>query len=72
MDYGLKDTEYGFGIQPTYPVNRPWSWLKRIPIDHCLVSSRFVALNRETGPSVNSDHYPLLVELGLMPDAVKK
>lgn len=58
---GLQDTERDFGLQRSYPM-----LLQVIPIDHCLVSSHFVALDRHLGPNVGSDHYPLIVELALL------
>jgi endonuclease/exonuclease/phosphatase (EEP) superfamily protein YafD len=59
---GLRDSQLGFGVQPSWPVD---SLLFRIPIDHVLVSERFVVLNRELGPNTGSDHLPVIVELGL-------
>ena len=61
-DTGLKDSERGFGVQPTWPSHNP---LLRIPIDHCLVSSGIVVTHREVGPYTGSDHYPLIVDIAL-------
>ncbi len=57
---GLRDTRYGFGVEPT------WPWLPlplRIPIDHCLVTPHFGVVARRVGPDVGSDHRPIVVEL---------
>ncbi|MBI4243822.1 MAG: endonuclease/exonuclease/phosphatase family protein [Planctomycetes bacterium] len=59
---GLKDSRKGFGIQPTWPTFYP-PFL--IPLDHCLVSKGIVILNRQTGPYIGSDHYPILIEFTL-------
>lgn len=57
---GLRDTRYGYGVEPTWP----WFPLPlRIPIDHCLVSPHFGVVSRRVGPSVGSDHRPIVVEL---------
>lgn len=34
-----------------------------LPIDHFLITSELVILNRTIGPNVGSDHYPVLVDL---------
>lgn len=59
---GLRDSQKGFGIQPSFPVH---DWRRRIPIDHCLVSENFIVLNRKISGNVNSDHYPVIVDLAL-------
>lgn len=58
----LRDSQLGFGVQPTWPSYFPWM---QVPIDHVLVSPGFTVLDRRTGPDVNSDHLPVIVELGL-------
>lgn len=60
----LHDT--GFGLTPTWPVS-PW-WL-RIPLDHCLTSRHFAAVDHLIGPDIGSDHFPVLVTLALPPVA---
>ena len=57
---GLLDSSRGWGIQPTWPTHNPLFW---IPIDHCLHSPDVFVVNREIGPEVGSDHYPLIVDL---------
>lgn len=58
----LRDSRVGFGVQPTWPVGVPFV---RIPIDHCLVSDQVVVHRRWIGPSVGSDHAPLMVECSI-------
>lgn len=65
---GLRDSQEGFGLQPSWPRRTPIlpvELLPLIPIDHVLVSEKFVVLKRELGPDVGSDHLPIYVELGL-------
>lgn len=57
---GLKDSERGWGLQPTWPSH---NLLMRIPIDHCLISPGVAVTHREVGPYVGSDHYPLIVDV---------
>ncbi|NOY29791.1 MAG: hypothetical protein GXP28_06320 [Planctomycetes bacterium] len=56
---GLRNSQIGFGIQPT--------WLAALPIDHLLHSDDVAILDRRIGPDVGSDHRPLIVDF-----AVKK
>ncbi len=57
---GLRDTQLGRGVQPTWPDHLP---VLGIPIDHCLVSRDVdLGLRRVTGP-FGSDHRGLSVEL---------
>jgi endonuclease/exonuclease/phosphatase (EEP) superfamily protein YafD len=56
---GLRDSSRGWGVQPTWPVQNPLLW---IPIDHCLHSPEIQVVDRQTGPRVGSDHYPLIVD----------
>lgn len=56
---GLLDSSSGYGVQPSWP---NFSWLLRIPIDHCLHSSDIVIDQRKVGPDVGSDHYPIIVD----------
>ena len=59
---GLRDSREGFGLQPTWPVR---FLPARVPIDHCLVSSNVVVHDREIGPDIGSDHYPVVVDFSL-------
>lgn len=57
---GLKDSERGFGIQPTWSLH----WLVPLfPIDHLLHANKFVTIKRNLLKPVGSDHLPVLVEL---------
>jgi endonuclease/exonuclease/phosphatase (EEP) superfamily protein YafD len=57
---GLRDTRYGFGIQPSWPAWSPY----RIAIDHAFLSADLAVVNRRLGPSIGSDHLPLLLDVG--------
>lgn len=57
---GLCDTRAGFGYQGSYPAG---SVLRRIPIDHVLVSCDVGVRDRAIGPDVGSDHLPVIVDL---------
>lgn len=59
---GLHNSAHGFGLHPTWPTDRPYL---RVPIDHCLVSSKVRVQQHKTGPWIGSDHYPLIVDFAL-------
>jgi len=61
----LKNSMDGFGFQPSFPifVSR-FKMFPLVPIDHVLVSQKFQVLHRHIGPRLQSDHLPLIVELG--------
>jgi len=59
-DTGLRDSRRGFGVQPTWPAFNP---VLRVPIDHCLVSAKIVVRDRQVGPAVGSDHFPILIDV---------
>lgn len=59
---GLHDSSLGHGFQPTWPVHNV---LLRIPIDHCLYSDGIKIVDRQVGPDVGSDHYPLIVDFSV-------
>lgn len=56
----LRDSENGFGLQPTWS---PRGWVPFVPIDHFLTSLDVKTVNREVGPDVGSDHLPVFVKL---------
>jgi endonuclease/exonuclease/phosphatase (EEP) superfamily protein YafD len=58
----LADSARGFGYQPTWPT---MLLPMLIPLDHCLVSSELQIINRRRGVNVGSDHFPLVVEIGI-------
>jgi endonuclease/exonuclease/phosphatase (EEP) superfamily protein YafD len=59
---GLRDAARGFGLQPTWPAGFV---PLQIPIDHVLHSPNLGVGRFRTGPDVGSDHYGLIVDLGL-------
>ncbi|MGV3526424.1 MAG: endonuclease/exonuclease/phosphatase family protein [Candidatus Sericytochromatia bacterium] len=62
---GLHNCRLGFGVMPSWPAKLP-SWA-RIPIDQCLVSPALRVEQIRVGPSVGSDHLPLLITLSQPP-----
>lgn len=64
-DCNLKDSERGFGVQPSFPA--PWLPLMilppLLPIDHVLVSDKIFVKERKTLEHAGSDHFPLLVKV---------
>ncbi len=64
-DEGLRDSRDGFGLQPTWPTSLPK--FLQIPIDHALVGEKVRVLDREIGPSIGSDHLPVLLDLAWAP-----
>lgn len=59
-DGKFKDSEQGFGIQPSWPTMTP---LLLLPIDHLLIRGNIRVLNRfVTGP-IGSDHYPVCTDI---------
>ena len=57
---GTRDTRCGFGVSATFPARY---WPVMIPIDHCLVSQDIGVVDRRVGPSIGSDHLPIIVDL---------
>ncbi len=64
-DGELISTLDGWGNQGTWPMARSMPWL--LPIDHCLVSRKWVCIDRRIGQPTGSDHLPLLVSLAIPP-----
>ncbi len=61
----LRDTRAGFGYLPTFePPLLPGAWLD---LDHILVRGPFTVVQRALGPSLGSDHRPVLAELRTTP-----
>lgn len=58
-DSGLRDSRRGRGLQPSWPTGWPLFW---IPIDHVLFSEGIRIRHREIGPTIGSDHYPIIVD----------
>jgi endonuclease/exonuclease/phosphatase (EEP) superfamily protein YafD len=55
---GLRDSRYGFGRQASWPTD----FFYKIPIDHAFVSDDLAVVDRRLGPTLVSDHSPLIVE----------
>jgi endonuclease/exonuclease/phosphatase (EEP) superfamily protein YafD len=64
-DAALRNSQIGFGLQPSFPATS--SPLLRVPIDHLLSSDRLAVTDRQLGPALGSDHFPLVVDLQLAP-----
>lgn len=58
----LRDTSRGVGFQWSWPAS---FWPLAIPIDHALVSEDVRVLDRRMGPSIGSDHLPLVLDIVL-------
>lgn len=67
----LKDSNRGFGYQPTWPAQLPLlnkiseCPLFRIPLDHVLVSDTIQVRSVKLLPSIGSDHLAIEAELGV-------
>lgn len=61
---GLRDAFAGSWPVYSWPA---WSPLLRVPLDHCLVSDGLSVRGRSFGPSSGSDHFPLIINLALVP-----
>ena len=59
---GLKNSMKGFGFQPSWPAHIR---VLRIPIDHVLHSPEILIHHRSVGPSVGSDHFPVVVDFSI-------
>lgn len=61
---GLTNTTLGSGFSPTWM--RAWPPIA-VPIDHVLLSPDLALVSRTVGPSLGSDHSPVIVELAANP-----
>jgi endonuclease/exonuclease/phosphatase (EEP) superfamily protein YafD len=43
-----------------------WSRLFGVPLDHCLISSGLAVRGLHFGPSIGSDHFPLVVDVAIL------
>jgi endonuclease/exonuclease/phosphatase (EEP) superfamily protein YafD len=66
---GLRDSRKGFGLQKSWPTDRP---LLMIPIDHILVSPGVLVQSRRTGQFNGSDHYPVIMDFTLSKNKEKE
>lgn len=60
---GLLNSQGGFGLQPSFSAET--NLLLRVPIDHLLHSAELEVTDRQLGPALGSDHFPLVVDLQL-------
>lgn len=63
---GLLDPRVGRGLLNTYNAGNP---IFRFPLDHVFHSNHFKLFRLRRLPKVGSDHFPVLIELNLEPDA---
>ncbi len=66
---GLLDPRRGRGFFHTFDAR---SRLVRFPVDHVFASSRFTLVELTRLPAGGSDHFPVLVEFALEPDATER
>lgn len=59
---GLSDSAAGHGLAPSWPSQFPPLGIR---IDHCLVSRHWRSTDVRLGPSLGSDHLPLIADLEL-------
>ena len=60
---GLRNAAEGKGYIPTWPT---WFWPARIPIDHVLLKGPIAVTTVRRGPTVGSDHFPIIADLRLI------
>jgi endonuclease/exonuclease/phosphatase (EEP) superfamily protein YafD len=61
----LRNSQIGFGLQASFPADA--LFLLRVPIDHLLHSDELGIRDRHLGPTLGSDHFPLIVDLEYTP-----
>lgn len=59
----LLNSQSGFGLQPSFSAET--NLLLRVPIDHLIHSPALEVIDRQLGPALGSDHFPLVVDLQL-------
>lgn len=60
----LRNSQTGFGVQPSFAATS--NPLFRVPIDHLVHSDALLVRQRRLGPTLGSDHFPLIVDLELV------
>ncbi len=58
----LLNSQIGFGLQPSFSADT--NLLLRVPIDHLFHSPALEVTDRQLGPRLGSDHFPLIVATG--------
>lgn len=61
---GLQDSALGFGLARSWPSQFAPLGMR---IDHCLSSREWQSVHFEVGPSLGSDHLPIVADLSLRP-----
>jgi endonuclease/exonuclease/phosphatase (EEP) superfamily protein YafD len=64
---GLLDPRIGRGFYSTFHAKYP---IFRWPLDHVFCSSHFYLNHLKRMPSIGSDHFPMLIEVSLMPEEI--
>ena len=60
---GLSDSAAGHGLAPSWPSQFPPLGMR---IDHCLVARHWRSTDVRLGPSLGSDHLPLIADLEMV------
>ena len=60
---GLRNAAEGHGLIATWPRQ---FWPVRVPIDHVLIRGPFAVQSMTRGPSIGSDHFPVIADLRLL------
>jgi endonuclease/exonuclease/phosphatase (EEP) superfamily protein YafD len=58
----LTDSHRGHWLEGSWP---SWAPLLRVPLDNCLISPGVAVLERQRAADVGSDHFPLIIRLGM-------
>ncbi|HAW80873.1 MAG TPA: hypothetical protein DCX27_14875, partial [Balneola sp.] len=58
----LRDSRLGFGLQPSWNAQIPFI---SVTIDHILISKEIMVTNRMVGPDIGSDHFPVIIKIGI-------
>ncbi len=66
---GLLDPRQGRGLYNSYDAN---NFLLRWPLDHIFISPEFRVKSFEKGEHINSDHFPIYLELSFEPEIAKE
>lgn len=61
--------DFSSALIPTWPTM--FGVLAVIPIDHVVINKRWGVANRQRGPDIGSDHFPIMVDLVLKDDIAK-
>lgn len=65
----LLDPRIGRGFYSTFHARHP---LMRWPLDHFFCSSHFYLISLRRMPDIGSDHFPILLDVSMMPEEVKE